>query len=169
MGHTQRRPWLVAGLALLVGLSAAPALDARDRRNDNDRQQRQRHDEREAFWYALTYQQALQYQYMTQQYATLRYMQALPYMQAARSGYFVDPPRAVPGAPAPAVAAPAPVARPLSFRELPGERELDLGKLYAGTHPEKARVLFEEAIRQAGPASEIAAQARKELMNLPPN
>jgi hypothetical protein len=40
--------------------------------------------------------------------------------------------------------------------------------LWAGVDPEKAKLLFEEAINRAGPNSELAKRAQREMLALQP-
>jgi hypothetical protein len=155
---------LASGLALPAALEAQVGRPGRDRRNDNDRQQRQRSEERDLRQF-LFLQQLAQQQYLAQYLATL---QAAEYWRMAHTGQFLPPP------PRPAELVPA-VGRvnargpvPLDFRVAPGERELELGRLWRQVDAEKARDLFEQAARRAGDGSEVAEAARKELKALQP-
>jgi hypothetical protein len=168
--HRPRRSIFLL-LVLLTGL-ATPALllaqspnPGRDRRNDNDRQQRQRHDEREFMMQVLLYQQLLQQQYAAQYLTTL---QAMESWRMANTGQF--PP---PGRPRPPEAVGAGEAKGLprstsaGFRSAPGERELELARLWKQVDAAKARALYDQAVQRAGEGSDVAELARRELKTLP--
>jgi hypothetical protein len=53
-----------------------------------------------------------------------------------------------------------------AFRDAPGERELELARLWRQVNPEKARALYEEALRRAPAASNVRLQAQAELEEL---
>lgn len=157
---------MLSGLATPSVLPAQSPNPGRDRRNDNDRQQRQRHDEREFMMQMLLYQQLLQQQYAAQYLAAV---QAMETWRMATTGQFpppgpVRPPEPVGGA---GEARGVPRSSAAGFRTAPGERELELARLWKQIDVAKARTLFEQAVQRAGESSEVAELARKELKVLP--
>lgn len=156
---------MLLGVIVGVGVLAAPGgaqgqiNPGRDRRNDNDRQQRQRHDERE-FLRALAFYHLVGNYMMAQQTAAY-YLPAAParYMPPVYQRYVRQPAaRASGNGYGKTNSEPSAV-----FREAAGERELELGRLWAEKDPATARSFLEKAVQRAAAGSAIAEAARKEL------
>ncbi len=161
-GRLVRLTLLALVTAALGGISSVA--HGRDDRNDNDRQREQRHDAREQFFFFLAYQQQLlaQQQLLTHQAAAVHYIQH--YRNLARSGYLPV------GGDARPIILGDPRARietySAPFREAPGERELDLARLYSQVDPNKARAWYNQAVQRAGEGSDVAELAKRELKSL---
>jgi hypothetical protein len=108
-------------------------------------------------WQNVYQNQALQQLAVGQQYHT-RALHSLASEQAAPVEARPAPPRA----PYPNGRAPTKAER-LTLRETPGERELELARLWSEIDPAKAQELYEQAISRAPDKSALQKTALKEL------
>jgi len=100
------------------------------------------------------------------QFAAMHAMHANYHAQLVRSGYFTPsplPPDWWRNRPKVEEIRVVKDNVPFSFRELPGERELRMARLWASVDIARAKELYRQSLVRSGNVGPVAAQARKEL------